>query len=464
MRQGRSNVLGARWLLAALCVVAAQPAVAQENVVEWAKERVRDQKRAVAVRLDGGEWFNEHVAPPLPNFVPPTSLAPLVKAVRPGVVNLSTHNDSGAARSLGSGFIISADGLLVTNNHVVERAQEIKVRLADGRELSASVVGKDPSTDLALLRLSGAGVGKLPTVALGDSDGLEVGDWVVAIGNPFGLDTSVTHGIISARERVIGVGPFDDFIQTNALINPGNSGGPLFNMRGEVVGVCTAIVQQAQGIGFAVPINLVKELLPHLLVNGRLERGWLGVNIQELSGSGGRAAMVLDVVAGSPAAKVGLKPGDKVTAVGGKPVESYLQLLRRIALAVPGSTVKLSLQRAGKPLDIEVTLAHRPSDEAMQVLATAGRIDALGVLVKEVPAEAQKQMGGEPGVLVAAVVPGGAAELAGLQANDLILEVNRQRVADVRSFKAALSAGGESSALVKYRRDDVARYVTVRRE
>src|SRR5262249_41184627 len=249
--------------------------------------------------------------------VPPTSLGPLVKAVRPGVVNVSTSNE-GSTRSLGSGFVITPDGLVVTNNHVIERAQQIRVRLADGRELDAALVGRAPSTALALLRLKGPGVGALPTVYLGDSDQLEVGDWVVAIGNPFGLDTSVTHGIISARERVIGVGPFDDFIQTNALINPGNSGGPLFNMKGEVVGVCTAIVTQAQGIGFALPINLVKDLLPNLLENGRPERGWLGVNIQEVDDATGKAAVIIDVYKDSPAAKAGLMSGDRVISVGGR--------------------------------------------------------------------------------------------------------------------------------------------------
>ena len=272
-----------------------------QTVEEWVHGKIATQKGVLKpMPPTGAQVWRERApnAAALPGFVPPTSLAPLVKAVRPGVVNIATRNE-GTSRSLGSGFVINADGLVVTNNHVVERAQQIHVRLADGREFEAVVVGRDPQTDLALLRLPDAK--ELPTVTLGDSDQLEIGDWVVAIGNPFGLDLSVTHGLISARERVIGVGAFDDFIQTNALINPGNSGGPLFDMRGDVVGVTTAITSQGQGIGFAVPINMVKGLLPNLLDNGRPERGWLGLNVQEVGEGAARAPVGVDVFPGSPA-------------------------------------------------------------------------------------------------------------------------------------------------------------------
>jgi serine protease Do len=439
--------------------------LAADDVTDWATSKVKEHKAAIAARpavVDGGVALFRERPPVVPGFVPPTSLGPLVKAVRPGVVNLSTSNE-GSSRSLGSGFLISPDGLVVTNNHVIERAQEIKVRLADGKELEAMLVGRDPSTDLALLRLKGPGVGSLPTVYLGDSDQLEVGDWVVAIGNPFGLDTSVTHGIISARERVIGVGPFDDFIQTNALINPGNSGGPLFNMRGEVVGVCTAIVTQAQGIGFAVPINLVKDLLPNLLENGRLERGWLGVNITEVDGTMGKAAVVIDVYKDSPAAKAGLRPGDRMVSVAGKPVISYLHLLRRIALLAPGTSVKITVDRSGKKVDTVATLIERPSVEALKAMAGAGRIDSLGMVVRELTPETAKQIGSELGLLVAAVLPGGPAEMAGLQQGDVIVEVQKQRVTDLKAFRAALTSTEEATVLVKYRRGETSQYVVVRR-
>ena len=439
--------------------------VAADDVSAWASDKVQKHKAALTAKpmfVDGGSALFRERPPVLPAFQPPTSLAPLVKAVRPGVVNLSTSNGA-SSRSLGSGFIISPEGLVVTNNHVIERAQSIRVRLADGRELDAALVGRDPSTDLALLRLQGAGAVALPTVYLGDSDQLEVGDWVVAIGNPFGLDTSVTHGIISARERVIGVGPFDDFIQTNALINPGNSGGPLFNVKGEVVGVCTAIVTQAQGIGFALPINLVKDLLPNLLENGRAERGWLGVNIQEVDDAAGKAAVVIDVFKDSPAAQAGLQSGDRVIAVGGRSVVSYLQLLRRIALLAPGTTVKLTVLRDGKTIETQATLIERPSVDVLKAMVGAGRIDTLGLVVRELTPEAARQLGGDIGLLVAAVFPGGPAEMAGLQSGDVIIEVQRQRVTDLKALKAALESSAEPTVLVKYRRGDAAQYVVVRR-
>ena len=227
-------------LLCALAILVAPVAFADE-VSEWVNAKVREQragdpKPPTVTPATGVPWSASAVPlkQQLAHFVTPTSLAPLVRAVRPGVVNVSTVNE-GTSRSLGSGFIINPTGLAVTNNHVIEKAQSTVVRLADGREFEARLIGRDPQTDLALVWLVGAS--NLPTVSLGDSDSLEVGDWIVAIGNPFGLDTSVTHGLISARERVIGMGPFDDFIQTDALINPGNSGGPLFDMKGDVVGV-----------------------------------------------------------------------------------------------------------------------------------------------------------------------------------------------------------------------------------
>ena len=452
-------------LIAPVLAVVLLAAGDADDVTTWAADKVRAHKTALSakpVATDGGSALFRERPPVLPQFSPPTSLAPLVKAVRPGVVNLSTSNGA-SSRSLGSGFLISPDGLVVTNNHVIERAQSIRVRLADGRELDAALVGRDPSTDLALLRLQGGGAVALPTVYLGDSDELEVGDWVVAIGNPFGLDTSVTHGIISARERVIGVGPFDDFIQTNALINPGNSGGPLFNMHGEVVGVCTAIVTQAQGIGFALPINLVKDLLPNLLENGRAERGWLGVNIQEVDDATGKAAVVIDVFKDSPAAAAGLQSGDRVIAVGGKNVVTYSGLLRRIALLAPGTTVKITVKRQGKVIDTQATLIERPGVDALKAMVGAGRIDAFGMVVRELSPEAARQLGSELGLLIAAVIPGGPAEMAGLQSGDVILEVQKQRVTDLKALKAVLDATTEATVLVKYRRGESSQYLVVRR-
>ncbi|HVE87246.1 MAG TPA: trypsin-like peptidase domain-containing protein [Myxococcales bacterium] len=342
------------------------------DVDRWVRARAAEHRAYLdqlgsRLTAEGTPLWRERLAgdPALPDFTPPTSLAPLVRAVRDGVVNISAEEGpvDGAVqprRSLGSGFILSPDGYLVTNNHVIDRAQNIRVTLSDGRELVADVVGHDPATDVALLKVR-APARDLPFTRLGDSDRLQVGDWVVAIGNPFGLDHSVSHGMISAKERVIGMGAFDDFIQTDALINPGNSGGPLFNMRGEVVGVNTAIVSQGQGIGFAVPINMVKDLLPNLQVNGRLARGWLGIVVQEESAAAGeKGALVQTVFKSSPAARAGLEVGDRVTAVNGRPVEGYLQFMRRVAILAPGTSVRLTVVRGGKAQERAVTLGERP--------------------------------------------------------------------------------------------------------
>ncbi len=401
--------------------------------------------------------------PLLPRFDPPNSLAPLIRAVRPGVVNIhseaASHGESEPVRqSLGSGFIISPDGYVVTNDHVVDKAAQIQIKLADGREFPGEVVGRDPSTDLALLRLTGLGKTELPFNYLGDSDKLQVGDWVVAIGNPFGLDHSVSHGLISAKERVIGVGVFDDFVQTDALINPGNSGGPLFNMLGEVVGVNTAIVTQGAGIGFAVPINMVKDLLPNLRVNGRLARGWLGVNIKESPiGEGGRRfAVVVDVFPGSPAAKGGLRAGDRVNSVNGRPVETYLQLLRKVALLAPGSRARFSVQRGTEPArEVAVTLGQRPSPESSQTVPSSGRIERLGLLLKERAAGV--------GLEVVGVTPHGPAEQAGILAGDLIVEFNRKPARDLATFNQALELeGAEQTALLRFNRGEHSRYVALK--
>lgn len=441
-------------------------AASAQTVEEWVHGKVATQKGLIkasppTVIGPAGLLWKERApnTPPLPGFQPPTSLAPLVKAVRPGVVNIATRNED-TKRALGSGFVINPDGLVVTNNHVVERAQRIQVRLADGREFDAVVVGRDPATDLALLRLPDAK--ELPTVTLGDSDLLEIGDWVVAIGNPFGLDTSVTHGLISARERVIGVGVFDDFIQTNALINPGNSGGPLFDMRGDVVGVTTAIDSRGLGIGYAVPINFVKDLLPNLLDNGRPERGWLGLNVQEVGEGTARAPVVVDVFTGSPAQKAGLRPGDRVVKIGGKPVQRYQQILRRVALLQPGTVVKVEVVRGGRTFEFAATLAQRPSVEALKAMNSGGRIDALGLALRALDPNAAASLGMEPGLRIEAIVPGGPAELAGLAMGDVIVEVNREAVTSLKDFDAALAESEPTEdVLLKIRRGQSLRYVAV---
>jgi serine protease Do len=472
-----SRSLLSRCLLV-LGLALASSASAATPVEGWLQTRAREHaawfaaqgERAGASGGPLGLWQERTGADPaIPEFVPPTSLAPLIRAVQAGVVNITTVNARSqvgvSGRSTGSGFVLTPEGLVVTNNHVVAQARQIVVRLADGLEFPAEVVGRDASTDVALLRLRDVGPQPLPAVYLGDSDRLEVGDWVVAIGNPFGLDHSVAHGMISAKERVLGVGVFDDFIQTDALINPGNSGGPLFNMRGEVVGVNTAIMSGGQGIGFAVPINMVKDLLPNLRENGRLERGWLGVNIDDARpGEAGRFLVVKDVYRRSPAANAGIRPGDRVLAVNGKPIGSYLQLLRKVALLAPGSETKLTLLRDGQTQEVAVTLAARPAQDTLQALATPGNVEQLGLVLRDLTPEVAGSMGYEAysGVLVTGVAPRSAAEQAGLVVGDIVTEVNRRRVKDVAGVRATLEKGGAgANVLLRVQRGDVQQYLAL---
>ena len=320
------------------------------------------------------------------------SFAPMVEVVKPAVVNISTtqavrgrgpdplreflerHFGEGLPpeeprRSLGSGFIIEPDGYVLTNNHVIENAQTIMVRLSDEEEHPARVVGRDVRTDLALLKISGPG--KLAAARLGDSDGLRVGDWVVAIGNSFGLEHTVTAGIVSAKGRVIGAGPYDDFIQTDAAINPGNSGGPLFNARGEVVGINSAIFSRSGGsigIGFAIPINLAKELIPQLKSKGRVSRGWIGVSAaavtpemaKSLGATARRGALVGEVVPGGPAARAGVQAGDVIVGFQGKPLRRADELPRLAARSAVGSEVELTHLRGGKELTVKFRLGELP--------------------------------------------------------------------------------------------------------
>jgi serine protease Do len=266
----------------------------------------------------------------------------------------------------------------------------------------------------------------------------------VAIGNPFGLDRSVSHGLISAKERVLGVGPLDDFIQTDALINPGNSGGPLFNMRGEVVGVNSAVISNAQGIGFAVPINMVKDLLPNLLDNGHVERGWLGMTVVEEPGK--HSAQVVDVYPGGPAAAAGLRSGDRVTTINGRPVDSYLQLLRKISLLAPGTLVRMGVQRGTAAREFTARVTERPvrpnpAGTAPNAIDSQGDLDRLGITVSDLDAESASRVGARSpfGAWVVQVVPNGPAARAGVRLGDVVVEAAGQRVASVESFRSALA-------------------------
>jgi serine protease Do len=336
-------------------------------------------------------------------------------------------------RSLGSGFIISPEGYILTNNHVVEKADEVTVTLLDKEEFKAKVVGTDPKTDIALIKIDAKK--KLTYVELGDSDKLDVGEWVLAIGNPFGLGHTVTAGIVSAKGRIIGSGPYDDFIQTDASINPGNSGGPLFNLKGEVVGINTAIVQGGQGIGFATPIRLAKSVLGQLKEKGKVTRGWLGVYIQRLTPeaaenlgiSGRQGALVSDVTSGAPAEKAGIRSGDVIVAFNGKEIRDEHDLPQAVASMTPGKTVDVRLLRDGKEMTIAVTIAEMEGEPTKP----AGGHELsknLGLTVQDITPEiAQRfEIENTKGVVVTGVEDGSPAEDAGFNEGDIIRVILRQ--------------------------------------
>jgi serine protease Do len=373
-------------------------------------------------------------------------------------------------KALGSGFLVDGAGHVVTNAHVVEEADSVRVKLADDREFDAKVKGRDPRLDLAVLELVGAR--DLPSVSLGSSERLRVGEYVVAIGNPFGLGNTVTMGIVSAKSRSIGAGLYDDFIQTDASINPGNSGGPLFDLRGQVVGINTAINPNGRGIGFAIPVDALKDVLPQLLLTGRVARGRLGVGIQSvdltLSKALGLArpegALVAEVEAGGPADKAGLKAGDLIMRIDQAPVPRAEDLPRIIARHQPGAKVKVEIRRERVTRTIEVSLdevrdeQNAPSSAGPSSGGPSGPSGAtpkgIGVQVSDVPGQ---------GVVIARVLPGSAAD-GELEPGDVIVEVNRtsvSRAADVVSRIGATPPG--TPVLLKVMRQNKTRFVAIER-
>jgi len=359
-------------------------------------------------------------------------------------------------RGVGSGFVISPDGYILTNNHVVENADEITVKMADGKEYKGKVVGRDPKTDLALLKISGAS--NLEALKLGDSDKLKVGNWVVAIGSPFGLDQTVTAGIVSAKGRVIGSGPYDDYIQTDASINPGNSGGPLLNTAGEVVGINSAIYSQNGGnvgIGFAIPINMAKEIATQLENTGHVTRGWLGTVVQkitpELAKSFGlkdeKGALVSQVAKGSPADKAGIETGDVIVQFGGKQIADANDLARTVAATHSGKTVTVKVMRKGDMLDRQVTIGQLAQKEAV---ADVSSHRPLGMTLQELTPQIARGLGlkSDEGVVIANVVPGSPAENAGLRAGDVIVQVNRKSVKDLENAKEMIEKAKDQQSIL----------------
>jgi serine protease Do len=415
-------------------------------------------------------------APQMPSF------APLAESVKSAVVNVEVASrahgqenplfeqffggGSGGRPQIrqgaGSGFIIDGRGYILTNNHVVDGAVAIRVKMDDGRAFDGQVLGTDPATDVALVKLKSPPA-NLPVLKLGDSDAIRVGDWVMAIGNPFGLASSVSVGILSAKARNIGASQYDDLLQTDAAINPGNSGGPLFNLKGEVIGINTAIVSGGSGIGFAVPSNLAKALLPQLEKNGTVTRGYIGIGLQKLTPELAKAlavptsqgAVVAQVQRSTPGAAAGLKQDDVITQVDGKPVTSDDQLRRTVALRAPGTVVDLTVYRSGKPREVKVTLGTRPSDEEVSRRTPTEREshdesnkEQFGLITATPNPELARARGLPPGAVVKEVVPGSPADKAGLTDNIIIVEANGQLVSNVGDLNRILRAAKSGSTVL----------------
>jgi len=422
----------------------------------------------------------------------PGNFSELAEKVRPGVVNIQVSkkvkpaglerfrgnpfgdrdpfgeffgpfgNNSPDRRQqgVGSGFIMSKEGYILTNNHVVEDADQIKVKLAGGKEFNGKVIGRDPKTDLALIKIDAAA--ELQPLNLGNSDELKVGNWVVAVGSPFGLEQTVTAGIVSAKGRVIGSGPYDNFIQTDASINPGNSGGPLINLQGEVVGINTAIIASGQGIGFAIPINMAREIAPQLQKRGHVTRGLLGVAIQdvtpELAKSLGlkenKGALVSQVVPGGPAEKAGIEQGDVIVNFDGRTVGDSKDLPRIVASTPVGKSVTVKLLRDGKEVERQAKVGEMEDQNGSETPKNPIH-PSLGMTVQNLTPQIARELGlkKSAGVVVTGIEPGSAAEEATIQVGDVIQSVNRIPVKNVEDFvKIVEKDKGKGSLLLLVQR------------
>jgi serine protease Do len=477
------------------------------NPIEEVKEKIsgekakkEEKKEDVEQKTEQGEQGKgkEEVIPSKLGALP--SFAEIVEKVSKGVVNISTTRVEEQpnpfwwffgpgpgpgeeffrrffgepqrripTRSLGSGFLISPDGYIVTNSHVVRGATDINVTLWDGRTFKAKIVGIDDATDIAVLKIDAT---DLPYLKFGDSNELRVGDWVIAIGNPFGLGHTVTVGVVSAKGRSLGITRYEDFIQTDAAINPGNSGGPLINIKGEVVGINTAILNPSgmsvnAGIGFAIPSSLAKDIVPTLIAKGKVERAWLGVYIQEVTPEiakqlglkEAKGALVSDVVPGSPADKVGIKRGDVIIEFDGKKVESWRQLPIMVSLSPVNKKAKLKIIRDGKELEFEVVLAKMPEEQevARQQPPEQRRTPEQGVELKQFGLTIQDSPDGPK---VVSVEPGSPAQMAGIMPGDIIVEVNRKQVKN--SSEIANILKDQKSALFLINREGRTIFVAIR--
>ena len=496
------TLLRTRTGLLSIAIVGAATTVAAglENPLHWFGGKAKPTptihvKRAVSAPT---------AAPPA-RAAAAASFAPIARAARPAVVNVSTTQtirtpgapESGGGltpfgendpfsqffgqmprnftqRALGSGVITDPEGYIVTNAHVVQNADKIVVKMEDKRQFDAKVVGIDAKTDVALLKIQSPG--DLRVAKLGDSDTLQVGDWVVAIGNPFGLSETVTAGIVSAKGRVIGEGPYDDFIQTDASINPGNSGGPLLNMEAQVIGINSAIYSQSGGnigIGFAIPINLVKTIVEQLKAHGKVVRGWMGVNIQNVTPDLARplglekaeGALVADVTADGPAAHAGIQRGDIIVEYNGTHVDDAHQLPALVAAAEIGKSVSLTLLRGGEKQTVSVAVAEMPVGPEGHAGARHAAAD-WGLDVSDITPEVAQQFNLEPreGVVVTGVTPNGPADDAGVHPGDVVTEVNRRAVRNLGDYQQGLaSAASQRQLLLLVNRQGQTFFVALKR-
>ena len=378
-------------------------------------------------------------------------------------------------QSLGSGFIIDKEGYILTNNHVVEKSDEIKVRLADDREFPAKIVGRDPKTDLALIKLDTDQALDLTPLPLGDSDALEVGDWVIAIGNPFGLGHTVTAGIVSAKYRHIGAGAYDSFIQTDASINPGNSGGPLLNRAGEAVGINSAIFSQSGGsigIGFAIPVKMAKDLLPQLK-KGKVTRGWLGVVVQKITPElkekmklkDEKGALVADVNSGGPADKAGIKRGDVIVNFDGKEIRDTGDLPYVVASTPVGKSANVDIIRKGQKKTIQVKIGELKEQKEAQETTPAESKPSLGMTVEEVSPELAKSYGlsESSGLVVTQVAEGSPAQEAGIRPGDMILEMDQEPMKDIATLEKKVEGYKKGdTALLLIKRRTATLYLTLK--
>lgn len=433
----------------------------------------------------------------------PQSFSQLAKQVTPAVVNISTTSTIMAPgnpfkqffgqnedpfgdfyrhffdnfpdrkmkrQSLGSGFIVDKEGYIITNNHVVDGADKIIVKLSDGKEYTAKVIGRDSKTDLALIKISPL-LKDMPVLPLGDSDSAQVGDWVLAVGNPFGLEHTVTQGIISASGRVIGSGPYDNFLQTDAPINPGNSGGPLVNMKGEVIGINTAIVASGHGIGFAIPSNTAKTVIAQLRDKGKVIRGWMGVSIQSVTPALATAfglekpvgALVADLVSGGPAEKGGIKRGDIIISFDGKAVKSSSDLPWLVAETPVGKTVDVKALCQGKEIDYKVKVEEMTEQKIGSQMEKPSH--DYGLSVDDIKPQWRERftITVPSGVVVTNVESGSPGDETGIQPGDVIREVNKEPVKNLNDYRKEIEKADHNKAvLLLLNRGDQVFYVSIK--